>query len=85
MAKAGLQLLRYCNVIGGKQYDNGNVVLLGHRFLLIEFDSDFDITLDLKSKNWRKRAAKIVKGIPQTVHPDWFAKHGWDVPPECFT
>jgi hypothetical protein len=67
-------------VIGGKSYDGGNHVWIQKRYIMIEYDSDFHISKEIKAKNWMKMALKEVRKIPNPVTIEWLIKNGYNVP-----
>lgn len=72
----------FCRIVGGKCYENGNhiMVLPQHREIVIEFDSDYNISKKIVGKNFEKAAKKEIARIPNLVTPHWFYTNGWNVP-----
>jgi hypothetical protein len=71
-------------VVGGKDYDRGNHVWILKRRIIIEFDSDYNISKGFKAKNWFKKACREAESIPTVVTLEWLVKHGYNVPKGCW-
>lgn len=72
------------NIIGGKQYDWGNYIIVQGRNITIEFDSDYYICKTIHRQNYKKGIEKEIEKIPGVVTLEWFIENGWEVEDGCF-